>query len=78
MSHLVIDTNTFSLSNISDILNRNRNNESFNILADIIASGQIRGMHYTHTNSLGEAQKAAWVDGYDIHDCFFLGRPNGF
>lgn len=79
MSYLVIDTNTFSMNNITDVLNSIRNsNASFNTLTDIIASGQIRGMHYTHTNSLGEAQKAAWVDGYDIQNSFFLrGNVNG-
>ena len=79
MSYLVIDTNTFSMDNITDVLNNIRNsNASFNTLADIIASGQIRRMHYTHTNNLGEAQKAAWVDGYNIQDAFFLrGDING-
>lgn len=75
MSYLVIDINTFSVTNIRNII-RNNYKSSFDILTDIIASGQIRGMHYTHINNLGEAQKAAWVDGYDIHNSFFLERNN--
>ena len=47
-------------------------NNSFNLLCDFIASGQIRGMHYTHIDTLGEAQKAAFIDGYDIRNDFFM------
>ena len=72
MSYLVIDTNTFSHNNIRRIVRNNFHNNSFDLLCDIIASGQIRGMHYTHVDSLGEAQKAAFVDGYDIRNDFFM------
>tara|TARA_Y100001972_G_scaffold38686_1_gene47708 strand:- start:7511 stop:7738 length:228 start_codon:yes stop_codon:yes gene_type:complete len=72
MSHIVIDTNTFSFKNITNIVNNNFHNDAFNILCDIVASHQIRGMHYTHTNNLGEAQKAAYIDGYDIRNDFFM------
>ena len=72
MSYIVIDTNTFSMSNISDIVDNMTNVSAFSLLCDIIASGQIRGMHYTHTQNLSEAQKAAFIDGYDIDDCFFM------
>lgn len=75
MSCLVIDTNTFSYNNIRDIIRNNFRKDAFNILCDIVASHQIRGMHYTDTESLGEAQKAAWVDGYNIsNDFFFMGE----
>ena len=72
MSYLVIDTNTFSYNNIRQIVRNNFSNDAFNLLCDFIASGQIRGMHYTHVNTLGEAQKAAFVDGYDIRNDFFM------
>ena len=72
MSYLVIDTNTFSYNNIQQIVRNNLRNDAFNLLCDFIASGQIRGMHYTHVNTLGEAQKAAFIDGYDIRNDFFM------
>ena len=72
MSHIVIDTNTFSSTNITNIVRNNFHTDAFNILCDIISSSQIKGMHYTHTNNLGEAQKAAYIDGYDIHNSFFM------
>ena len=79
MSYLVIDTNTFSMNNITDVLNSIRNsNASFNALQDIISSGQIKGAIYNNVSSLSEAQKSAWVDGYNIQDTFFLrGSNNG-
>lgn len=79
MSYLVIDTNTFSMNNITDVLNSVRNsNASFNALQDIVSSGQIKGAIYNNVSSLSEAQKSAWVDGYNIHDTFFLrGNVNG-
>ena len=72
MSCLVIDTNTFSMENIKNIVRNNFHKDSFNLLCDFIASGQIRGMHYTHVDTLGGAQKAAFVDGYDIRNDFFM------
>ena len=72
MSYLVIDTNTFSYNNIQHIIKNNFRNDAFNLLCDFIASGQIRGMHYTHVNTLGGAQKAAFIDGYDIRNDFFM------
>jgi len=72
MSCLVIDTNTFSMGNITDLIRGLSDFDAFNILKDVVASGQVRGMHYTHTNNLGEAEKAAFVDGYNIDFCFFI------
>lgn len=74
MSHLVIDTNTFSIKNIKNIIRNNFRKDAFDILCDIIVSRQIRGMHYTHTNNLSEAQKAAFTDGYDIRNDFFFSK----
>ena len=73
MSYLVIDTKTFSMNNINSVIRSSKDrNNSFNILRDIIYSNQIRGMHYTDINNLGEAQKSAWVDGYEINNSFFM------
>jgi hypothetical protein len=67
------------MNNITDVLNSVRNsNASFNALQDIVSSGQIKGAIYNNVSSLSEAQKSAWVDGYNIHDTFFLrGNVNG-
>lgn len=72
MSCLVIDTDTFSMSNITDTIRNMSDIDAFNLLSDFISSGQIRGMHYTHAENLGEAEKAALIDGYDINYCFFM------
>lgn len=73
MSYLVIDTKTFSMNNINSVIRSSKDrNNSFNILRDIIYSNQIRGMLYTDANNLGEAQKSAWVDGYEINNSFFM------
>ena len=72
MSCLVIDTNTFSMSNITDTIRNMSDIDAFNLLCDFISSGQIKGMHYTQANNLGEAEKSALIDGYDIDYCFFM------
>ena len=58
--------------NITDTIRNMSDIDAFNLLSDFISSGQIRGMHYTHAENLGEAEKAALIDGYDIDYCFFM------
>ena len=72
MSCLVIDTDTFSMSNITDTIRNMSDIDAFNLLCDFISSGQISGIHYTQAENLGEAEQAALIDGYDIDYCFFM------
>lgn len=72
MSCLVINTSTFSMSNITDTIETLTDNAAFNVLRDIIDSGQIEGKIYSNATNLGEAQNLAISDGYDIDYSFFM------